>query len=289
VERENNRERLEQELNQEGSLKQLYFLHIPKTAGKYVSANIKKSLDKNNIPYYISTHYPNNKNFVNKAYISMHAGTYPIDLIDSLDVAVVVRHPVEARLSYFNFIYNRALFLRDEYIERKSTLEKLRYYLFEDPNFKLHNNYQSRFICNSADERSFDPRSFYTKNHEEMMDPFFKKGEAFTWFVGNEKTSQENAMEAIKKFKIVNSLDNIAMFEKNISDWFNDNYQIEIDFDQNNLINYGSFSYGDEKNITTEYLMSLISEEDIDLIIKNNDIDYFIYNYVKDNETNGIS
>jgi hypothetical protein len=121
------------------------------------------------------------------------------------------------------------------------------------------------------------------------MDPFFKKGEAFTWFVGNEKTSKENAMEAIKKFKIVNSLDNIAMFEKNISDWFNNNYQIEIDFDQNNLINYGSFSYGDEKNITTEYLMSLISEEDAELIIKNNNIDYFIYNYVRDNETNGIS
>ena len=283
-----NLNKMDQDFYEEKNIKQLYFLHIPKTAGKYISANIKKSLDENNISHYISTHYPNNNNFAKKTYISIHAGTYPIDVVGSLDVATVIRNPVEARLSYFNFIYNRALFSRSEYIERKSTLEKLRYYLFEDPNFESHNNYQSRFICNSADSRSFSPGDFY-KAHEEMMRPFLKEGKAFNWFIGNEKTSQENALKAVKEFKIVNTLDNIDLFEKNIKQWFNNNYQIEVDFDQSNIINYGKFSYGDEKNITTEYLMSLISKEDVDLIIKNNSIDYFIYNFVKDNETNGIS
>ncbi len=269
-------------------MKQLYFLHIPKTAGKYISENVKKALDENNISYYISTHYPNNNNFTTKAYTSMHAGTYPVDLIGDIDVATVVRHPVEARLSYFNFIYNRALFSRKEYIDRESTLEKLRYYLFEDPNFILHNNYQSRFLCNPADERSFDPFHFYKNHYEELMGPFLKKGEAFTWFVGNENTTKENALNAVNKFAIVNSLDRIDLFENNISKWFNQNYGIKIVFDKENIINAGVFDYGDEKNITTKYLKSLLSEDDIQMILKNNDIDYFIYNYVKEKETDGL-
>lgn len=270
---------------EEGRLKQLYFLHIPKTAGKYVSENIKRSLDANDISYYISTHHPNNNNFTKKVYTSIHAGTYPIDMVPNIDVATIIRNPVEARVSYFNFIYNRALFNRKEYSDIDTPIDKLRYYLFEDPNFELHNNYQSRFICNSADSRSFRPLDFYKTHYEELMNPFLKKGEAFTWFIDNANTSKENALKAIKSFKIVNSLDRIDLFEKNINNWFNINYNIDIKFDKSKVVNAGVFSYGNEKEITTKHLISLLSQSEIDLILKNNDIDYFIYNYVKDNET----
>lgn len=57
---------MERNDNKQVELKQLYFLHIPKTAGKYVSENIKRSLDANDISYYISTHHPNNNNFAKK-------------------------------------------------------------------------------------------------------------------------------------------------------------------------------------------------------------------------------
>jgi hypothetical protein len=271
--------------NKQGELKQLYFLHIPKTAGKYVSENIKRSLDANDISYYISTHHPNNNNFAKKVYTAMHAGRYPIDVVPDIDVATIIRNPVEARVSYFNFLHNRALFSRKEYLERESPLDKLRYYLFEDPNFELHNNYQSRFICNSADSRAFSPLDFYTNHYEELMSPFLKRGEAFSWFIDNTNTSKENALKAIKDFKIVNSLDRIDLFEKNINNWFNANYNVEIEFNKDNIVNAGIFSYGNEEGITTEHLVSLLSESEIDLILKNNDIDYFIYNYVKDNET----
>ena len=274
----------------EGSgLKQLYFLHIPKTAGQYISDNVKKSLDKNNISYYISTHYPNNNNFTKKAYTSMHAGRYPIDVVNDIEVATIIRNPVEARVSYFNFIYTRALSMREEYAKLGSPLEKLRYYLFEDPNFSIHNNYQSRFLCNSADKRAFSPLDFYVNHHDNMMMPFLKKGEAFDWFVSNEKTSKENALKAIKEFSIVNTLDRIDLFENNINEWFTKNYGFEVAFDHNTKVNVGLFDYENQNNVTTGYLMSLLSESDIDLILKNNDIDYFIYNYVKENETNGLS
>jgi hypothetical protein len=270
-------------------LKQLYFLHIPKTAGQYVSQNVKKSLDKNNISYYISTHYPNNNNFVKKVYTSMHAGRYPIDVLSDIDVATIIRNPVEARVSYFNFIYTRALSMRKEYADIDSPLEKLRYYLFEDPNFKMHNNYQSRFICNSADSRAFNPLNFYKNHYENMMTPFLKNGEAFDWFIRNENTSKENVLEAVKNFKIVNSLDRVDLFENNINDWFKNNYGFNIEFDKSNFINTGVFDYENQKAVTTEYLISLLSESDVHMILKNNEIDYFIYNYVKENETNGLS
>jgi hypothetical protein len=270
-------------------LKQLYFLHIPKTAGQYVSENIKRSLDKNDISYYISTHYPNNNNFTKKVYTSMHAGTYPIDIVKDIDVATIVRNPVEARVSYFNFIYTRALSMREEYKSIESPIEKLRYYLFEDPNFKMHNNYQSRFICNSADSRSFSPLDFYKNHHDVMMIPFLKKGEAFDWFVGDANTSEENALSAVKRFKIVNSLDRIDLFEKNINDWFSSNYSISVPFDKDRVVNAGVFDYETQCGVTTDYLKDLLSKEDIDLILKNNSIDYALYQYVRENETDGLS
>jgi hypothetical protein len=270
-------------------LKQLYFLHIPKTAGRYVSENVKRSLDINDVSYYISTHYPNNNNFTKKVYTSMHAGRYPIDMVNNISVATIIRNPIEARVSYFNFIYSNALFSREDYLQIESPLEKLRYYLFEDPNFKMHNNYQSRFICNSADARSFSPLDFYKNHYEKMMTPFLKKGEAFDWFIGDTNTSAENALKQIKSFEIVNSLDRIDLFENNINEWFDKNYGFSITFDRNNIVNAGVFNYGNKESITTKYLVSLLSESDKDLILKNNDIDYFIYNYVRDNETNGLS
>lgn len=276
---------MERNDNKQVELKQLYFLHIPKTAGKYVSENIKRSLDANDISYYISTHHPNNNNFAKKVYTAMHAGRYPIDVVPDIDVATIIRNPVEARVSYFNFIHNRALFSRKEYLERESPLDKLKYYLFEDPNFKLHNNYQSRFICNSADYRAFSPLDFYTNHYEELMSPFLKRGEAFSWFIDDTNTSKENALKAVKDFKIVNTLDRIDLFETNINNWFNTNYNVHIEFKKDKIVNAGVFNYGNEEGVTTDYLISLLSQSEIDLILKNNDIDYFIYNYVKDNET----
>ena len=66
-------------------MKKLYFLHIPKTAGKFVSNGISKSLPEHSASLYISTHFPNNKEFLSdKIYISAHAGTYIPDTLFNL-------------------------------------------------------------------------------------------------------------------------------------------------------------------------------------------------------------
>jgi len=266
--------------------KKLYFLHIPKTAGKFISANIKNSLEKNNIPFYISTHYPNNSEFLkSKVYISAHAGTYPINLIDEIDVATIVRDPVSARASYFNFIYPFYLKEREEYSKLNTIREKFLYYLFEDENFLIHNNYQSRFICNPADERSWNLKKFYEVDGVNLMKKYYE-GKGFDWFVSDENTSLELAVKNISNFKIKNTMDNIDLFVKNIQNWFMENYKIEVPFKMDTKINVGLTEYNNSKKNSSE-VMSLLNNKEVDKLIELNSIDYQIYKIINDEEKNG--
>lgn len=251
----------------------------------YVSKNIKRSLEDNGKKSYISTYFPNNNFFQNKIYTSMHAGTYPIDVVPGIDVATIIRDPISARASYFNFIYNKSLHSRNEYKDIKYVEDKFKYYLFEDKNFEIHNNYQSRFICNSADSRSFDPVSFYKNDWQEMMKPFLKEGKAFTWFVENNNTSLDNAVNNINSFNIVNTLDRIDIFENKVSEWFKSNHGIEIVFNKDEVVNKSQADYGYGQTVTTSDLIKTLSNEEKEKVLKNNYIDSYIYNYVKEIES----
>jgi hypothetical protein len=268
------------------SSKQLYFLHIPKTAGSFVSKNIKDSIS-NNLLCYVSNKYPNNKEFLkSKIYISAHAGRYPIDYLDSPDVATLIRDPISARASYFNFIYPRFMFNRPEYQSIKSNREKFLYYLFEDKNFLVHNNYQSRFICNSPDPRSWDPEAFYTKHRIEMMNKFYE-GAGFDWFIGNENTSVDNAIKNINSFQIVNTVDNIEIFCGKIKDWFLLNHNIKINFDLNTKINVGPSELNEEK-VSSNYFINLLTQGEKDRVLELNSIDLDVYNFVKNKEATNV-
>ena len=243
-------------------MKQLYFLHIPKTAGKYISKNIKKSLDDYSISSYISTSYPNSMSFQKASYVSMHAGTYPLIKNPTLDVATILRNPIDARVSYFNFVYNRFLYNRKEYIEINSVYEKLKFYLFEDKNMESHNNFQSRFLCNPADEKSFNISEFYLKNVIEMMSSFTKNKKAFDWFVKDHNTSEKNVFLSLNNFKIVNTLDNIHLFTNNIQNWFMENYNIMIEFNKEERINESLTTYGEDAKLSTKDLLDMLTEAD---------------------------
>lgn len=263
--------------------KKIYFLHIPKTAGKFISHNIKNKLVEENIPYYISTHFPNDNRFLHsKVYISAHAGTFIIDEIPDIDVATMLREPVSARASYFNFIYPFYLKDRKEYKNINGDKEKFLYYLFEDENFLVHNNYQSRFLCNSADSRSWDLKKFYEESQAEMMGKY-KNGFAFDWFVGNENTSLDLAMKKVKEFNIVNTLDRVDLFCERINNWFTKNYDISIEFNFNQKINVGVSEFNNKK-ISSDYFIDLLNKKEKEKILELNNIDFEIYNFVKNME-----
>lgn len=268
-------------------MKQLYFLHIPKTAGKFVGKCITESLKETNLRIYISTHYPNEFNLFNKAYISGHFGTYPIEKNPSMEVACILRNPIDARVSYFNFIYPFQMVGRKEYDEIDSYLDKLKYYLFSDTNYELHNNYQARFVCNPANEKSFSLKGFYEDYGNDLMNEIgFDKGKAFTWFVGNENTSLEKAMNKVNSFKFINTADRLDLFMKNINEWFIENYNQEIKYDLSEKVNTSSTEHNGVI-YSTKDLISMLSVEEKELILKNNYIDYAIYSYVSGKELIG--
>lgn len=265
------------------SSKQLYFLHIPKTAGKFISQSIKESISDDS-KCYISTHYPNNKDFLkNKIYISAHSGTFIIDEIPNIEVATIVRDPISARASYFNFIYPFYLKDRPEYKNIKEDKKKFLYYLFEDKNFLIHNNYQSRFLCNSADPRSWDLKNFYEKYKPEMLKKY-RDGSGFDWFVGNENTSLSLALDKVSSFKIVNTIERIDLFCKNINDWFIENHNISIKFDLNKKINEGISNFNNNSR-SSDYFVNLLDYKEKERILELNNIDSEIYNFVKKMET----
>lgn len=266
-------------------MNRLYFLHIPKTAGKFISKGILDSIPEHSESLYISTHAPNNKEFLNnKIYISAHAGTYISEIIKDIDVATVVRHPVAARASYFNFIYNMYLDTRKEYIDLTNMREKFLYYLFEDNNFLLHNNYQSRFLCNSSDERSWDRKGFFETHSFDMLEKY-NHGLAFDWFVGNENTSLELAINNISRFSIKNTTDRLDLFLNSISKWFLLNHNLQIKFNQNDKVNE-SLSEFNGMRYSSKDLIEMLTEKEISKLIGLNGIDYAVYNFVKEHESN---
>jgi hypothetical protein len=266
--------------NSTGSMKQLYFLHIPKTAGRFVKENIALCLSKNNISSYTNTYFPHGVDLKKQTYIAGHFGTYPIETIENIDVACIVRNPIDARISYFNFRYD--FFInKKEYAEIDSYVDKLRYYLFSDPEAKIHDNYQARYICNPADSRIFNTYKFLTEDRDNLeKEGKFNNGKLFTWFVENEKTSLEFAKQQIDSFDIVGTVDNMDLFMSKKSNWFEDNYSVGIKWDNLKKINSSIVNYR-EIGYTTTMLKDMLSLEEKDLILKNNYIDYAIYEYVK--------
>jgi hypothetical protein len=264
----------------------LYFLHVPKTAGKSVSYELKSELEKNNISTYISTQYPNENPISDEVYISGHFGTYPIEKFPGISVACLIRNPIEARVSYFNFIHGRNDLDTPRYRSIDSYLEKLKYYLFEDEGFFEHNNYQSRHICNPTDELVFQSDHQFEKNINDITNKYnFKMGEAFNWFIKNDNTSFENAKNRIESFDIVNTVDSISSYYTAISKWFKNSHGIDISLNSKNITNSSNTLYKG-KIYTTQDLIGMLTNHEKEKVLENNEIDYKIYSIIREREIN---
>lgn len=264
-------------------MKKLYFLHIPKTAGKFVSAGVSKSLLDHANSLYISTHFPNNKEFLSdKIYISAHAGMYIPENVEDVDVATIVRNPIDARASYFNFIYHMYLDKREEYVKLNTMREKFLYYLFEDNNFLSHNNYQTRFLCNSSNPKSWDRKEYFKESSSLLKK--YHDGQAFDWFIDNDKTSVELAISNLSNFKIKNTVERIDLFLESVSSWFMDNHGLSVEFNKNDKINE-SLSKDENNSYSSKDLIEMLSEKEIEKVLTLNSMDYAVYNFVKGMES----
>jgi hypothetical protein len=254
-------------------MKNIYFLHIPKTAGTFIDSAIIKGLDKENIPHYAnkSSEFPHKINFEEVRYISGHFGTYPIKNSSYLDFFTILRNPLDLSISYFNFVYN--IKYDHIYSNIKGYKNRLIKYLLNDENTKIYNNIQSRFLSNSADSSIFYPNN---KTREELETNSDSNNPM--WFVDNKNTSFDNAVKTIDACSLVGSVENLESFCEKLSKYFLFNLGVNIEFETNKKVNE-SFAIDNGIRYTTEDAINLLSKEVIEEFILNNKLDYLVYSY----------
>jgi hypothetical protein len=254
--------------------KTLYFLHIPKTAGTTSGIALNHFLIANNLPKYPPSNPPHGDVSSEYAFIQGHLGRYPISKIKNISVATLVRDPLSRSVSNFLYIYDRVLFNKKEYLNLKTIEEKLKYYLLEDPNYFFHRNIQSKFICSEPGENMFkDITSYEEIDYEDRIKQ---------WYLKDIKITPELVKSYIDDFDIVNTTLNVPLFINRLVDWFNSNYpEIEKKSLGTEILNMNISSVNfNNKNYTTQSLISSLSDEEIEKFLDLNSIDFELYEYV---------
>jgi hypothetical protein len=259
-------------------MKQLYFLHIPKTAGQFLTESIRNSLDKNDFKNYFvyNGDFVSDEKLKDSIFIGSHFGTYPMDIIDKIDTLTILRDPVERSVSQFNFLYEQRY--KDLYKDIDGYLNRLKFYLFEDENMFGLRNYQARFLCNPANPKRFKSQEEFNKLIEELSVPF-DLGFPNTWLVDNELTDLNFAKSQLEKISIVGTSDNLEPVFKKIDKWFLDNYNLKIEYLKEG-INTSSINENG-KIYTTQDCLKMLTEEELEKLKKINSIDQELYEYAK--------
>ncbi len=259
-------------------MKQLYFLHIPKTAGQFITEAIKDALDKSGIENYFIYNgaFASQERLKNSIYIGSHFGTYPMDIIEGIDTVTILRDPVERAISQFNFLYEDRY--KELYKNIDGYLSRLRFYLFEDKNMLGLRNYQARFLCNPANPRRFESEEEFEKLINELSVPF---GFGFpnTWFVENDLTSLTFAKSQLDKIDIVGTADSLDSVLESIKMWFLNNYGIDIKYSDKKINSSSILENG--KVYTTQDCINMLTEEELKTLKDINSIDQELYQYAK--------
>lgn len=253
-------------------------MHIPKTAGQFITKSIGLSLDKNGINNYFlhNGHFVSEKKLKQCVFIAGHFGTFPIDVVDNVEVVTILRDPVERAVSQFNFLYEQRY--QHLYKDIDGYINRLKFYLFDDKNMFTLRNYQARFLCNPANKRRFESQEEFDKLLKEFLVPF-EAGAPNTWFVENELTSLNLAKSKLDSMSMVGTFDNLNAVLKKINNWFLDNYGIEIKYIEDK-INLSSINENGV-NYTTEDCVEMLSKEEINTLRQINSIDQELYEYAK--------
>lgn len=262
-----------QRIWKEQTHKQLYLLHIPKTGGTSVSATLGHSLDEAGLPWHKNARPPHNYDFSEFVFIDSHLGNCPKVISEETAVACLVRNPVDRSISNFLWIYDSVLMQKQKYQELQSIVERLKYYLFTDKDYEFHKNIQSKFICNSVSTSVFS--SDFTFDYEDYSK---------TWFIDDSSVSTELAIQNLNSFQIVGITENHDKFMDEISEWMflntgltvnKENYKFAL---KSQIEDMGNI-------ITTNSLASELSALDIERIVKNNEHDFEVYEYIKNQVT----
>jgi hypothetical protein len=251
----------------------LYFLHIPKTGGMNILGKIK--VNSTIVPF-VGSSDSATEQFTSSNFIAGHFGKTPITKNPDISVACIVREPIQRSVSNFIHSYTNApqnVKDNEAYTTLDTMLDKLRYYLFQDPYYSTVKNIQSKSIFNNMTNEAFDNlfksegRNIIEKNNN-------------IWYLEDSPFVLEDVINMIDSFDIVETTDNHEIFYNKIKDWFLHNLDVEfnnIDFPNipSELVDENSNNY------TTQSLIDLLTETEKQKILDDNSIDFALYNYIK--------
>jgi hypothetical protein len=260
-------------------MKSLYFLHIPKTAGQFITESIVDSLDLAGISNYFPYNgaYLSEQELGEKIYIGSHFGTYPIEKIKGIETVTILRDPLSRAISQFNFLYEDRY--KELYSGMDNYMDKLKFYMFEDSHDAFVKNYQARFLSNPASEKRFNSEQDFLEIRTEAGEMFRNSTYPNTWFVRNHFTSFEKAKETLDYCKFVGVSENLGPFLQKLDKWFFDNHNIHIEF-KKDLVNVSNV-IEDGILYNAKICKDLLSEQEKQRFKENNKIDYALYEYAK--------
>jgi hypothetical protein len=280
--------------------KSLYLFHIPKCGGMAINLMIYDKLNLNNLEWYpnkrpIINQSVSNIDFDNFIYIQGHLGTFPIGRTNNLDVACILRNPVDRSISNFSWLWmTETIQNKEEYKNLSSIETKLKYYLFEDEFYFSHRNIQTRFVCNEPDEIIYkyklnpelltpEEKQIAEKEKNELM----KKNRSQNWYIKNEKTSLEFAKSQIDSFKILGITEKHNDFSEKIINWFEENHYIDVRGQnyyrqrQENVKLFQSYLEVEDKVFYSQDLKLMLSKKEIEKVESLNSLDMELHEYTR--------
>lgn len=235
----------------------VYFLHIPRTSGIYISHNVVPHLISGGVPHFVSNRTNIDKKVISESkYVSGHFARFPIDLMENPSVYSIIRNPVERYISYFK--YTTGLIRTKDEI-----YSKLESWLYGD-KVEINSNMQSKFLTGTVDHNKFneDIQINISRDLNHRILPVTNG-----WYLKDYSLNID---------KIKENIENINIYTLENHDKFRNDFNEEL----NKQFGFKTFKNVDKFNQSFDIGIDLTKKQ-LSRIEELNQVDIEIYNYVQ--------
>lgn len=249
----------------------LYFLHIPKTGGSFIEAIIQSHKKEWPLSFAFGDQLPNpnQKNKViqffnsdklkNFQFIKGHFASTPYQYVDNIQAFSLIREPLDRAMSFFKYV-TRAVDIKYP--------ESVYSYLKQNPNLQSAN-----FISHLKWIEIFETEEDIYR---------FKNSQSHPYYLDTPKISFEELLLQIKQKNITISIMENKLFllkelELAISNLLGEDiiFNPELQTDTGYRVQYNPYTMD----------LSCLTQDIKEEFKMLNNLDYQLYNYVKDHET----